>query len=362
MKLKKPAFYLNDNVSVTHVNNQITLIDFSRGILDEYMVSGNFDFSIFETGISEHQINNSPEILSMIEKGYFVPLLELYQKYREKLNNRSFFGFPFLSIGEVINRDNIKVTILGACYDLGASNKKNQHFTPYILRETSHSNISKEFGNNMIADCGDITSDTVMKQNGEKIKQLQTICSLLSKYGKKPLIIGGDHSISFYAISGLLESHNKITILHIDAHFDGLGYFEYDTENLDHSNFINYLLFDERVEEIIHIGNRQTGYTPQKSEKRRFVSLEQFLIESPKKDTIYYLTFDVDWIDPTIISSVGTPVGFGATLKDVASLINHLKDYSLIGADIVEFIGSFDNMSENITINSIIQQILNLLR
>ncbi|WPK12669.1 arginase family protein [Lysinibacillus louembei] len=362
MKLTSPAFYLSDNVSVTHDHNQITFIDFSRGISDEYTVADNFDFSIFETGISEYQINNSPEMLSMLKKGYFVSLLDLYQKYREKLNNRSFFGFPFLSIGEVINRDNITVSILGVCYDLGASYKKNQQFTPYILRETSQSNISKQFGNNMIADCGDITSDTVMKQNGEKIQQLQTICSLLSKYKKKPLIIGGDHSISFYSISGLLDSYNKITILHIDAHFDGVGYFENDIENLDHSNFINYLLFDERVEEIIHIGNRQMGYTPQESKKRRFVSLEQFLTEAPKKDAIYYLTFDVDWIDPTIISSVGTPVAFGATLKDVASLISHLKEYNLIGADIVEFIGSFEKNSENITINSIIQQILNLLR
>ena len=61
------------------------------------------------------------------------------------------------------------------------------------------------------------------------------------------------------------------------------------------------------------------------------------------KGTPIYLTFDLDWFDPSIMPGTGTPEPGGYFWGDFATIIEVLKSHNLIGADMVELSPKLDN-------------------
>ena len=56
-----------------------------------------------------------------------------------------------------------------------------------------------------------------------------------------------------------------------------------------------------------------------------------------------YLTFDLDWFDPSIMPGTGTPEPGGYFWGDFAAIIDVIKSHNLIGADVVELSPKLDN-------------------
>jgi len=61
------------------------------------------------------------------------------------------------------------------------------------------------------------------------------------------------------------------------------------------------------------------------------------------KENPIYLTFDLDWFDPSIMPGTGTPEPGGYFWRDFAAIIEVLKSRKLIGADVVELSPRLDN-------------------
>ena len=71
-------------------------------------------------------------------------------------------------------------------------------------------------------------------------------------------------------------------------------------------------------------------------------SLELYKALKPYRGQPIYLTVDLDWFDPSIMSGTGTPEPGGFLWQDFASVIDVLKEHNLIGADIVELAPQLD--------------------
>ena len=59
--------------------------------------------------------------------------------------------------------------------------------------------------------------------------------------------------------------------------------------------------------------------------------------------TPIYLTFDLDWFDPSIMPGTGTPEPGGYLWRDFAAIVDVLQSHNLIGADVVELSPKLDN-------------------
>lgn len=160
-----------------------------------------------------------------------------------------------------------------------------------------------------------------------------------NKYPNKIITIGGDHSITFPILNSFSED---FVLVKLDAHYD---------DNLlinnvvNHANFVRRAINIEKLTDIIHIGIRESR-KPGLKEPGLIISTDEYIKEGLEKiknvflnkDTNFYISVDVDVLDPSIAPGTGFTLPFGLKLNDIFDIISMFKESgNIIGADIVEY-------------------------
>lgn len=173
--------------------------------------------------------------------------------------------------------------------------------------------------------------------------------------GKKPLIVGGDHSVPYGAICAAAELHPGLGILHFDAHADLRVAFE--GFRWSHASILHNVLEDAlELDALLQVGLRDLGQAEVErihSDPRvhavfdhewaaaRLSGLDQVSFVRDQiallPDTVW-VTFDIDGLDPQLCPGTGTPVPGGLSWNDAALWLKTLSDSgrTVIGADLVE--------------------------
>lgn len=181
-------------------------------------------------------------------------------------------------------------------------------------------------------------------------KVTKTLCQ-----SQVPVLIGGDHSISYPAIKAVSNcfGSRSFGVLHFDAHSDTFG--DVDGFRYHHGSMFRTLVEDKLVQEknIIQFGIRgqvradsvQYLY----SSERTTVSMQELIdngfdIHSYISDSNipYYISFDIDFMDPAFAPGTGTPLPGGCTSTQVFEIIDQLKEYKILGIDLVEVAPIYD--------------------
>jgi arginase family enzyme len=140
-----------------------------------------------------------------------------------------------------------------------------------------------------------------------------------------PIVIGGDHSITYHALLPICSKLGRINLVHFDAHHDN-----YPGSALNHYTVMSVI--KRRLPIDIHgAGYRHDAQLPASLSKR---------VCGPT-----YISIDVDYFDKSLIASVGHAVE--ATTGDICDWNSFersldLIDGPIVGADIVEWYGSDD--------------------
>ena len=203
------------------------------------------------------------------------------------------------------------------------------------------------------------------------INELQKLTQSVSSKNKIPVILGGEHSITYGAVNGIfkgLELKNKceIGILQIDAHADLRE--KYENEVHSHAS-VMYLLSEEKYK-IVQCGvralskeevyNRRkfqiTSYSVEEINKCSELSLPE---NFPKK---IYISFDLDGLDPSIMPATGTPVPGGLGFNESLELIQKLiKDREIVGFDVVELSPIKGFLAYDFTAATLVYKIMELI-
>ncbi|GAB4436312.1 MAG: agmatinase [bacterium] len=183
---------------------------------------------------------------------------------------------------------------------------------------------------------------------------IRSCVSNIIKDKKIPIIIGGDHSISFGPIKALYDSGEEFTVIHFDAHTDLRD--SYQGSKFSHACVMRRVA-DLNIP-ITQIGIRSLSkedadYLKSSKLINTFFARDLYknndfagIAESIKTKKIY-ITFDVDAFDPSIISSTGTPEPGGLTWYQTLSIIKTLTDrFDVIGFDVVELAPNTSSPSE----------------
>ncbi|WRX30921.1 Ureohydrolase - like 1 [Theobroma cacao] len=153
-----------------------------------------------------------------------------------------------------------------------------------------------------IRDCG-VDDDRLMNVISESVKLVMEEDPL------RPLVLGGDHSISFPVVRAVSEKlGGPVDILHLDAHPDIYDAFE--------GNKYSHASSFARIME--------GGYV------RRLL---QKLGEGVKG---VYISVDVDCLDPAFAPGVSHIEPGGLSFRDVLNILHNLQG-NLVAADVVEF-------------------------
>lgn len=196
-----------------------------------------------------------------------------------------------------------------------------------------------------LADLGDIEPDGGrMDHVGARLGK---VMRELLQHGMRPLVLGGDHTVTHYALAAAIERGERFGIVHFDAHAD-LG----PSRTLSHANVFREAIESPCVERLLQIGLRgiervspfaRRVACPKRSvvtAREARLGLALRALESLPKDLPYYLSFDIDCVDPAIARETGTALFGGLSFELASELVDYAaRSLTLLGADFVEVSG-----------------------
>lgn len=159
---------------------------------------------------------------------------------------------------------------------------------------------------------------------------------------KAPLVLGGEHSISYGVVKALQKKYKDLSVLQFDAHTDLID--EYEGSRFSHACVMRRIL--ELGVPAVQIGIRNMNAEIQDyiSTNKKHAKDIHFAPGIPKIEKILkgltknvYLTFDLDAFDPSIMPAVGTAEPGGLFWNETVEAIRRIsKKVNIVGADVVE--------------------------
>jgi agmatinase len=194
-------------------------------------------------------------------------------------------------------------------------------------------------------DCGDVRSE-VGDAIGHSRRTEQAVRAILAA-GALPIVLGGDHGVPIPVLRAY-EGRGPITLVQIDQHIDWRDEVNGVREGL--SSPIRRASEMAHIGQIFQIGLRATGSARQEEVDAALaygahlipawelhsVGMEAVLARIPDGGQ-YYLTVDLDGMDPSIAPAVEAPCPGGVTMDQARTLIHGLvRKGRVVGMDVVE--------------------------
>jgi len=255
----------------------------------------------------------------------------------------------------------LDVAIVGVPYDGGTSYRPGARFGPREIRSQSslirsYSYFQKvaPFARLNVADVGDVDPPPV---SIEKCYEAVTArVGAIAAAGARPLVIGGDHSISLPVLRALAKQHGPLALVQIDAHIDTWD--EYFGGKYFHGTPFRRAIEEGLIDgrRFIQVGIRGPMYGEEDFEFHREHGITMIDIDLVKDRGMpwvlseirrvvtgpAYMTFDIDGVDPAFAPGTGTPEVGGLTSHEAQRLVRGLAGLTLVGGDIVEVSPLYD--------------------
>ncbi|WP_088013808.1 agmatinase [Gottfriedia acidiceleris] len=259
-------------------------------------------------------------------------------------------------------RENAKLAIVGMPFDTAASFRVGARFAPQAIRQASmtlfpYHPIHKvyPFDDSNAIDIGDVS---VIPHNIHRsYKLMEDAMFELMDSNIIPIGLGGDHSITLANLRAAAKKYGPVAMIHFDSHTDTWDTY-YDEKYWHGSPFIRAheegLLIPNKVFQLgirgtlNHPGDidasHELGYnvitTPEMYERGFEGILKQ--MKEVIGDTPCFLTFDIDFVDPSCAPGTGTLEVGGYNSMETLKMIRSLTGFNFIGFDIVEVLPSYD--------------------
>ncbi len=260
------------------------------------------------------------------------------------------------------NASGLDACFVGIPLDIGTSNRPGTRYGPRQIRAESclfrpynMGTGAAPFENLQVADIGDIAINTYnMSATCDIVTE--EIATIL-RTGAVPLILGGDHTLTYPVLRGYLESHGSVALIHVDAHADTSD--DMFGEKVAHGTPFRRAYEENLIipEKTFQIGLRGTGYSAEDHDwgrERGFqvVPAEECwhksmgpLMDRVRKtvgDSPVYISYDIDSLDPAYAPGTGTPEIGGLTTIQALEIIRGCRGLNIVGCDLVEVSPPYD--------------------
>ncbi len=263
------------------------------------------------------------------------------------------------------------IAIIGAPFDVAVTHRPGARFGPRAIRGASyltqwslhHLGLRVEpFKHLTGIDTGDalcIPGDIERSHEAIRAKVREVIEAAPATF---PVILGGDHSITYPAASVIADAHDrKVGIVHFDAHADAA-----DASwgvSLSHGTPMRRLIEGGHVagRNFVQVGLR--GYWPppdvlawmaEQGMRSHFMSeIEERGFEAVLREAVeqaldgpgfVYLSVDIDVLDPAFAPGTGTPEPGGLSARELLWAVRKLAlDVPLVALDVVEVSPPYDS-------------------
>lgn len=268
----------------------------------------------------------------------------------------------FMRLPHVQKLADVDFAIIGVPFDTGATYRVGARFGPegirsasVLLRPYNPSLNVNIFDYLSGIDYGDLSVvPGYLPESHEKITaQLKPVLD----EGVIPVLLGGDHSVTLPELRAIAGKHGPVGLIHFDSHGDVWhGYFGgKDTHGTPFRRAIEEGLID--LERSSQIGLRGPVYEPGDIQLSHDLGFQVFTADQMRQQGLEFvidsvraragqgpcfLTFDIDFVDPTFAPATGTPEVGGFTSWECQYLVRKLAGVNFVGFDLVEVAPPYD--------------------
>lgn len=267
-----------------------------------------------------------------------------------------FAGVPtFLRLPVHDDPADLDVMICGAPFDGGTTYRPGARFGPRGVRTASAltRGFSAAHGLDLFAHlrCADGGDVLCVPMSIERtLENIRARALQIAQAGAVPAFVGGDHTISLGVLRAIAAVHGPVGLIHFDAHSDTYGP-AWDID-LHHGTVFRNAAEEQllRPGDVVQLGIRGplTAADDLDTARRhgfRIVMIDEIKRELPRIEAElaalrdrgpYYVSFDLDALDPAYAPGTGTPVPGGLTSYEALCLVRALAGVHIVGCDVVE--------------------------
>jgi agmatinase len=231
--------------------------------------------------------------------------------------------------------------LVGIPYDASSSFRRGAAAAPAAIRAALASPAGNPYAEALVrvvaGETFDDAGDVAVPAGPDARAIIEGAVAALAR-GSRPFIaLGGDHAITYPILRGLAPSQPPLTILQIDAHPD--LYDEFEGDRYSHACPFARILEERLCTRLVQVGLR--AMTAHGRDQARRFGVEQIDMRDwtagvrPRISGPWYLSLDLDGIDPAFAPGVAHREPGGLTVREVLSLI-HSQPGPLVAADVVE--------------------------
>jgi arginase len=236
------------------------------------------------------------------------------------------------------------LALLGIPLDVNSSYLRGAAEAPAKIREALRCDASNkwtELGIDLggaLADAGDLQLSDSRETVREDFAEIERAVADLLEKGKRPVSLGGDHSVTYPILKAFASRHPELTIVHFDAHPD--LYDEFEGSRVSHACPFARIMEERLAKRLVQIGIRTINGHQRKQaakfgvevvEMRALPAYDRLKIHGP-----VYVSFDMDVLDPAFAPGISHREPGGMTVREAIAHL-HAIEGTMVGADIVEY-------------------------
>jgi guanidinobutyrase len=224
-----------------------------------------------------------------------------------------------------------------------------------MLRPYNLATGAAPFDHLQVADIGDVAVTTFDLK--KTVGLIEAAFDDVLQHGAVPLTMGGDHTLTYPILRSVKKRHGPVALVHVDAHAD-INDLQFG-EKIAHGTPFRRAVEDGllQCDRVWQIGLRGTGYGPDdfdwpraqgfrvvQAEDCWFRSLVPLMAEvrAAIGDAPFYLSFDIDSLDPAFAPGTGTAEIGGLNTWQALEIVRGCAGLNLVGGDLVEVSPPYD--------------------
>jgi agmatinase len=283
----------------------------------------------------------------------------------------SFLGVDSCDLGDPTTYSEADAVIVGAPFDGGTSARPGARFGPMAIRITDYlppdgSRPSLALRTDALTDLRVVDAGDVEMFSGDvetSLAALEVAVENVARAGAIPVVLGGDHSVTYADATGVANvlGHGRISMIHFDAHAD-TGDITFGSL-WGHGQPMRRLIESGalRGDRFLQVGLR--GYWPgpptlewMAAQNMRSFEMteighrglsacldEAFAIATDDCDGVF-LSVDIDVCDPGHAPGTGTPEPGGLSARELLDSVRRIcLELPVVGVDVVEVAPPFDH-------------------
>lgn len=235
------------------------------------------------------------------------------------------------------------VALIGAPHDANSSFLRGPARAPDAIRRVMHngaSGLTSETGFDLgapgsLSDLGNV----VLDNTAEGVMGVSAAIADALARDLRPLMLGGDHAVTWPALRAVHAVHGPVDMLHFDAHPD--LYPDFEGNRYSHASPFARILEEGLCARLVQVGIRTLNATQREVAARHGVECHEWRGPDPLPASLrferpLYVSIDIDALDPAFAPGVSHHEPGGMSTGDVIGLL-HRIDAEVVAADIVEY-------------------------